>query len=302
MGAGTIVQKALGVVDTPDLLYKYLVACGEGWTDQALLRVIADNAGKNIDWIIQDLKGKPLSAWRLTPQTPGLTQRDSANERFGITPVIRGHGFDPNPADLDKDGLLKNSSLPSGGTGIFKTFDDNIKARKIETMMQTSLSELMATSEREVLGIKALSGGKTLYIKAKKGVVLASGSFRNNVEMVRNFVPFTVTSPPTVPKPTEALGGSLPGQAMGEAVIAAHAIGAGLTLMSIVASHNTGGLVINAKAQVIDVFGKVIPRLYAAPFVAGGTHPYVSVGGGHHVAYALCFGRIAGKNAAIEKS
>jgi fumarate reductase flavoprotein subunit len=33
---------------------------------------------------------------------------------------------------------------------------------------------------------------------------------------------------------------------------------------------NMGGLKINENAQVVDVWGEVIPRLYAAPMAAGG--------------------------------
>jgi len=56
------------------------------------------------------------------------------------------------------------------------------------------------------------------------------------------------------------------------------------------------GLLINAYAQVIDVFGDVIPGLYAAGEVTGGLHGagYMS---GSGYAKALSFGRVAGQKA-----
>ena len=65
--------------------------------------------------------------------------------------------------------------------------------------------------------------------------------------------------------------------------------------------HCMGGLRINKSAQIIDIWGKPIPRLYAAGEVAGG------VQGSNRLAanaYPTCvvFGRIAGTNAAKEKS
>jgi fumarate reductase flavoprotein subunit len=61
-----------------------------------------------------------------------------------------------------------------------------------------------------------------------------------------------------------------------------------------------GGLTVNPKGQVINVFGEIISNLYAAGEIMGGVH-----GAGYHTgsafAKALVFGRIAGKNGAAEK-
>jgi hypothetical protein len=123
--------------------------------------------------------------------------------------------------------------------------------------------------------------------------------------------------------------------ATGEGIIAAQALGADLANMSLYYPHGGphyvhsnetlpyfiwgdepgvvgsdtdpvmaethGGVVINPKAQVMDVFGKVIPRLYASGCVCGtnvfgkpGNYP----GCGCYISFAVCFGRIGGKNAA----
>jgi fumarate reductase flavoprotein subunit len=57
-----------------------------------------------------------------------------------------------------------------------------------------------------------------------------------------------------------------------------------------------GGILINNKAQVIDVFGNVIPGLYAAGEIAGGVHgaAYMT---GTGFGKTQIFGRIAAKNA-----
>ena len=59
-----------------------------------------------------------------------------------------------------------------------------------------------------------------------------------------------------------------------------------------------GGLKTNTKAQVIDVFGRVIPRLYA---VGSAASPFtVYPGGGGMFTSIVAFGRIAGRNVAAE--
>lgn len=62
-----------------------------------------------------------------------------------------------------------------------------------------------------------------------------------------------------------------------------------------------GGVKINTDAQVIDVLGEVIPRLYAGGMVAGGVIGPYYPGSGTAVCATVCFGRIAGGNAAAEE-
>ena len=63
--------------------------------------------------------------------------------------------------------------------------------------------------------------------------------------------------------------------------------------------HTMGGLRINAKAQVIDIWGKPIPKLYAAGEVTGGVHGSNRLGS-NAIPDCVVFGRIAGTNAAAE--
>lgn len=64
--------------------------------------------------------------------------------------------------------------------------------------------------------------------------------------------------------------------------------------------HCQGGVRINTSAQVIDLWGKPIPHLYAAGEVAGGVQGNNRLGG-NGVANCIVYGRIAGTNAAKEK-
>lgn len=64
--------------------------------------------------------------------------------------------------------------------------------------------------------------------------------------------------------------------------------------------HTMGGLRINKMAQVIDIWGAPIPRLFAAGEVTGGIHGSNRLGG-NAIPDAVVFGRIAGTNAAKEK-
>ena len=65
-------------------------------------------------------------------------------------------------------------------------------------------------------------------------------------------------------------------------------------------THFNGGLKVNTKMQVLDVYGQVIPGLYAAGEVTGGFHGagYMS---GSAVGMAFIYGRVAGINVAKEQ-
>lgn len=61
--------------------------------------------------------------------------------------------------------------------------------------------------------------------------------------------------------------------------------------------HTMGGLRINKNAQVVDIFGKVIPKLYAAGEATGGVHGSNRLGT-NATADCVVFGRVAGRNVA----
>jgi urocanate reductase len=65
--------------------------------------------------------------------------------------------------------------------------------------------------------------------------------------------------------------------------------------------HTMGGIRINAKAQVIDVFGAVIPKFYAAGEYTGGVHGSNRLGS-NAIPDCVVHGRIAGVNAAKERA
>ena len=65
--------------------------------------------------------------------------------------------------------------------------------------------------------------------------------------------------------------------------------------------HTMGGLRINESAQVIDIWGKPIPRLYAAGEITGGIHGSNRLGS-NAIPDCIVFGRIAGINAANGKA
>ncbi len=295
--AGSIVQKTLGIQDSQQAFFDYMMACGEGYVDPDLLLPFSKN--DNVDWVIQHLGGQAVSEWNLAPKEmhpgPGLNVSGTPVffDKYKMPKAVRSHWFTGTQKEVFRDGW------PSpGGTGVFKTFDDNIKKRNIKTLMQTGLSELIVNANREVVGLKALRGDKTLLIKAKRGVVIGTGHWLTNVNMVRNHLLQNIKDPNFFGGWGGFFTNKLSAPSQGDGIIAAQALGGDLAFMA--AGYNEG-LKINPKAQVLDVYGKPIPRLYAGGRATGGIvnaqYPHCGI----YLSSAIFFGRAAGRNAAAEK-
>lgn len=312
LAAETIVQEKLGVDDTADMLYEYLVACAEGYCDPELLRVFADNSGPNFNWIIEDLGGQPLEEWDFPNPAdkgygiiikPGLNVSGTPvhYEKYGMADKARPrcHWFKPNPADVDPGDRIYSDFAPvnmgegRGGTGLWKPFEENLKKRKIRIQTETSLAGLVTNADGEVIGVKVTVGDAEKRIKAKRGVVIATGSFVNDPVLYENFTGEKWKEATEMAMKT---GAPLLEQCDGAGTKAALGVGAA---PSFIFQGMYGGIKINTDAQVVATDGNVIPRLYAGSYVVGGLlkrgiYPACGIA----VSTSICFGRIAGQNAA----
>ncbi len=77
-----------------------------------------------------------------------------------------------------------------GYSNTWKLFERVVKARPILILYETPGKELLQHSVTgEILGVRAAQGQRSLYVKARKAVVLTCGGFENNQEMIRNYLP-----------------------------------------------------------------------------------------------------------------
>lgn len=104
----------------------------------------------------------------------------------------------PGADTMDKQMLLARTpeQIEQGyrrtyGKDLFAFFDTQVKKRNIQVIFNTAGKRLVQNPEtKEILGVVAESAGKEIFIKARKGVILACGGFENNPDMLKNFLPF----------------------------------------------------------------------------------------------------------------
>jgi len=72
---------------------------------------------------------------------------------------------------------------------LWKVLKGNVDKRKIRIMYETPGIDLVQDSRtREIRGVVAQRQGKKIYVKAKKAVILCTGGFENNQEMIRDYL------------------------------------------------------------------------------------------------------------------
>ncbi|MCX5814097.1 MAG: FAD-binding protein [Proteobacteria bacterium] len=95
-------------------------------------------------------------------------------------PPIKWHSTFPA---LQKANLSTFRFNPSGKDG-FEFLSGLVRKRGIKAMLKTSAQSLVQSCETgDIVGVKAESEGKEIYIKARRGVVLSCGGYENNPEM-----------------------------------------------------------------------------------------------------------------------
>ncbi len=121
-----------------------------------------------------------------------------------------------------------HSSVMSMGTGFIYTYVENIaKDKNIEILTSTTGTELIKDAKGAVVGVKATGkDGDTYTLNAKKGVVLATGGFSANGEMVQEY-----NTTGKWPDLSKVMTTNRRGCSQGEGITMAAAVGADLVDM-----------------------------------------------------------------------
>ena len=128
---------------------KYITALCYGLTDQESIKALAHGMFENNEWL----------------------------KKMGVEPRPLGM-FQPEYPELPGSETVRTWSNANGfGAALYNPLRAKVDERNIPIMYQTPAKELIRNNEREIIGIKAESEGKTINIKAMRGVILACGGF-----------------------------------------------------------------------------------------------------------------------------
>lgn len=199
LGGGTDLQKAHGFEDTPDNMFEYLKMQMGETTDLERLRFYCDNSVEHYNWLVNEgvVFGEeyfPGKVVQPPADTGGLSYTDNQeNYPYAdvITPTPRGH------------------MSPGAGAGFYRPLGEAAEALPIEWYFNTRGQRLIMDGNT-VIGIVVQTGvtdaaqptddgtpesatpvveSAQLNVKANKGVILTTGGFQFNEEMLAVHAP-----------------------------------------------------------------------------------------------------------------
>lgn len=207
LGGGTGLQVEFGVEDTPDNMYAYLEAQMGPTQDAERLRYFVDNSVEHYDWLTAAGVefGRHYFPGKIV-QPPGETgglsySGNETNSPFSelATPAARGH------------------MPPGAGAHIYRALKSVADTLDIAWQFNTRGEELIVNDDGRVIGVVVRTGitdpstpsddgtseaatptaeSQVLNVKANRGVVLATGGFQFNTEMLADHAPWYINGYP----------------------------------------------------------------------------------------------------------
>lgn len=192
LGGGTPLQKALGFVDSPENMEKFMVAALGPGVDRAKIADYCRGSVEHYEWLVangvpfkEEFWGEP--GWE-PPHDEGLMYSGGENAAPFNTvadPAPRGHV--PQMSN-------KRTGSKGGGYMLMKPLAETAEKLGVAAEYDTRIQRLVVDGDR-VVGVVAKQYGKELAIKAERGVVLATGSFAYHDQMIEGFAPRLIGRP-----------------------------------------------------------------------------------------------------------
>ncbi|TFV57844.1 FAD-dependent oxidoreductase [Mycobacterium sp. PS03-16] len=187
LGGGTALQKACGFDDSVEAMATFLNAAMGPGADPARIADYCDGSVAHFDWLVEC--GVPFKpeffaepGWEPMGDQ-GLVYSGGENAYPFNTiaaPAPRGHV--PQMTD-------KKQGEASAGYMLMKPLVDTATAAGARSLYDVRAQRLVTESDGRVTGICARQYGEDVTIRARRGVVLATGSFAYNDAMVTAYAP-----------------------------------------------------------------------------------------------------------------
>ena len=199
LGGGTPMQKAMGFDDTTEEMYTFLLAALGPGVDEEKLRLYCDESLLHFDWLVR--QGVPLMTGPDEPGTMLASPEDDGFINVGgqeyaggglvwtggeqahpfsemVRPAPRGHI--PRDPDSDED-LFEGAVL--------KCLVRAAERTGVRTEYNLGVQRLVVDDAGQVIGVEARRFGTLVRVRARRGVVLTTGGFIYNDEMLAQHTP-----------------------------------------------------------------------------------------------------------------
>jgi len=181
LGGGTPVQRAFGYDDTPEEMYKFMLAsCGD--PDAARVRSFCDNAAAHFDWL--EAQGLPFERTYFKGKAVFLNTTEclfsTGSEKLWPYSVIAK----PAPRGHKVAGIGENAGAV-GMNALLAT----CRREGVPAIYDSAVMALVQDEAGRVTGARVKQVGRMLHIRARSGVVITTGNFTFNKQMIAEHVP-----------------------------------------------------------------------------------------------------------------
>ncbi len=219
---------AAGVEDSREDALKYVLRIADGRSDDALVERYIDEAPKMARWLEEHTTLRFSALGRYPdyhPELPGGRPGGRSMETglfdtnqlgdwapklrrspiFGATPMTVAEATDwgvfASPLSLPYGELAKRykKGLVCYGASLIGNLLRSLLEAGVEPMLGTSATELVHGEDGAVTGVVAERGGETMRIRARRGVLLATGGFEWAEDLCRQFLGGELTHPNSPP-------------------------------------------------------------------------------------------------------
>ena len=160
--AATSVQEREGIDDTAEAMYEHWIETGGTMNDSDVVRVAADESADSVEWLVE-----------LGGEFPDAPTEDGPERKLGREPVGRSHQIRYGHYDQ--------------GVAFFRVLSDAVDDRDIDVLYGATAERLVVDDDGSVLGVRAQVDGQGEYIRAHRGIVLASGGFSHDEAMLATY-------------------------------------------------------------------------------------------------------------------
>lgn len=181
LGGGTPVQQACGYEDDADEMYKFLMASTNA-PDAELVRRYCDGNVEHFGWLESQgvafertgFKGKAV----FLNTTECLMSTGSEKVwpfRDVARPVARGHKVARAGDDA--------------GSQAMEAILARCAEADVKAIYDSQVSALVIDAGGRVVGVRVRQAGSVIHVKARRGVILSTGGFNMNKDMLHEFAP-----------------------------------------------------------------------------------------------------------------
>ena len=191
LGGGTSRQRKYGVQDSADLLFADLtdwsVVEPNGfpdyrYNDREIIRAFADNAAPSVEWLI----AHGVIFVEKAPDTQGGNATGNSAPRENHAAAMAWPQMQTGvPVEPSRQ------ATTSSGIGLIRPLEQSARKLGVQILLQHKMTGIVRKEQTSgrVLGIAATNQGKTVHIRARKGVIIGTGGHSGNVNFRRIFDP-----------------------------------------------------------------------------------------------------------------